>query len=121
MEKGSRRGEKRHDAVFLLNYICLDAEGEQIGQGVARTLNISEDGVKIETHEPVQTRYIMFLSIGIEEDIFDIKGKVVYCNRGKAGRFESGVEFYEVDFEVYRKLKHLIKAFREGSFSKEKE
>ncbi|MFO8112978.1 MAG: PilZ domain-containing protein [Desulfosalsimonadaceae bacterium] len=113
MEKVNQREEKRYDAIHLLNYICLDSENRQLGQGMARTLNLSETGVKIETHQPIETRDIVFLAIGIGEDIFDIKGKVVYCNRGPEGRFESGVEFYELDFESFGKLKRFIKALEE--------
>ena len=112
MEKDRRREEKRYDAVHLLHYICLDSGERQIGQGMARTLNISEAGVKVETHEPIETRYILFLAIGIEEDIFDIKGKVIYCNRSENGRFESGIEFYEVDFDLYAKLRRFINEFK---------
>ena len=111
MEKENKRKQRRYSSIHLLNYVCLDSEGGRTSQGMARTFNISETGVKIETHEPIETRYILFLSIGIEEDIFDIKGKVVYCNRGDEGRFESGVEFYEVDFDLYWKLKRMIEAF----------
>lgn len=113
MEKENQREEKRYDAIHLLNYICLDSENRQLGQGMARTLNLSETGVKIETHQPIESRDIVFLAIGIGEDIFDIKGKVVYCNRGPEGRFESGVEFYELDFESFGKLKRFIKALEE--------
>jgi hypothetical protein len=44
---------------------------------MARTLNLSETGVKLETHEPIESRYVVFLAIGIGNEIFDIKGKVV--------------------------------------------
>ncbi len=110
MTKENKREEKRYDTIHLLNYICLDSDQKQIGQGMARTLNLSETGVKIETHEPIESRYIVFLAIGIGNEIFDIKGKVKYCNRGTEGRFESGVEFYEVDFDLYWKLKRFIDA-----------
>ncbi len=113
MEKENKREDKRYDAVHLLNYICLDSENRKFGQGMARTLNISETGIKLETHEPIESRYVVFLAIGIGEDIFDIKGKVVYCNRGPEGRFESGVEFYELDFELFGKLKRFIKVLEE--------
>ncbi len=113
MEKENQREEKRFDTIHLLNYICLDKENRQLGQGMARTLNLSETGVKIETHQPIETWDIVFLAIGIGEDIFDIKGKVVYCNQGPEGRFESGVEFYELDFESFGKLKRFIKVLEE--------
>jgi hypothetical protein len=114
MEIDDKRKEKRYHSLHLLHYICLDSDGNKIGQGMARTLNISETGLKVETHEPIKTRYIMFLSIGVADDIFDIKGQVVYCNRGEEGRFESGVEFYELDFDTYSKLRHYVAAYEDS-------
>jgi hypothetical protein len=115
MERDDKRVERRYHSLHLLHYICLDSDGNKIGHGMARTLNLSETGVKVETHEPIETRYIMFLSIGIVDEIFDIKGKVVYCNRGDDGRFESGIEFYELDFDVFSKLKRFVAAFEESA------
>lgn len=108
MNEKNRREGTRHDTIHILNYICLDSDGRQVSQGMARSLNVSETGIKVETHEPIETRYIVFISIGVGEDIFDLKGKIIYCNRCDSGRFESGVEFYEIDFDLHSKLKHFI-------------
>ena len=94
--KDYKRKHERYDSLNLLSYVCIDADGKEWSQGMGRTLNISESGLQLETHEPVDTRYILLLSIGIEDDVVDIKGKVVYCNRGAEGKFESGIEFKHV-------------------------
>lgn len=111
MKEENKRESTRYNSVLLLNYVCLDSDGERLGQGMARTLDISGTGAKIETHQPIDARYIVFLSIGIGEDIFDVKGRVIYCNRNPEGRFESGVEFYELDSEIFWKLKRFIEAY----------
>ena len=114
MKNEDKREGKRYDSINLLNYVCFDSEGQYVSQGVARTLNISETGVKVETHEPIETRHIMVLSVGIGDDLCDIKGKVVYCNRGAEGRFESGIEFHKIGVDDYLKLLRYIDAFEKN-------
>ncbi len=112
MEKNiNKRRHERYDSLNLLSYVCLDDEGREWKQGMGRTLNISESGIQLETHEPIEHRYIILLSIGFEDDVVDIKGKVVYCNRGQSGRFESGIQFQEVNPEAMSVLRRFIKAF----------
>lgn len=107
----NKRKHERVDALNLLSYISIDSDGKEWNQGMGRTLNISESGLQFETNEAIQTKYILLISIGIEDDLVDIKGKVVYTNRGEAGMFETGIEFIEVKPETLSVLKKYISAF----------
>ncbi len=107
----NKRHHERYDALNLLSYVCLDSDGKQWTQGMGRTLNISETGLQLETHEPIETRYVVLLSVGIEEDVVDIRGEVKYCNRGADRKFESGIEFVGVPAEGYVNLKRYINEF----------
>ena len=111
MKKEDKRRQERYDTLNLLSYVCLDSDGKEWQQGMGRTLNVSERGIKLETHEPIETKYIVLLSIGLEDDVVDIRCKVIYCNRGESGRFESGIEFYEVGPHSMKVLKQFIKEF----------
>ena len=81
MTRKEQRRQPRHESIQLLSYVCIDEEGKEWKQGMGRTLNINEIGLKLETHEPIETRYIVLLAVGLEEDVVDIKGRVIYCNR----------------------------------------
>jgi len=107
----NKRKHKRVDALNLLSYISIDSDGKEWNQGMGRTLNISESGLQLETNEPIQTKYILLISIGIEDDLVDIKGKVVYTNRGDADMFETGIEFIEVKQNAMAVLKKYIREF----------
>lgn len=111
MEKENQRSSERFESLNLLSYVSMDSDGKEWNQGMGRTLNISETGIKLETHEPIETQYVVLLSIGIEEDVVDIKGKVVYCNRGSEGRFESGINFDGMNPETLSVLRRFIRAF----------
>lgn len=109
----NKRKHERFDALNLLSYVTLDSDGKEWNQGMGRTLNISESGLQLETNEPIQTKYILLISIGIEDELVDIKGKVVYTNRGEANMFEAGIEFIEVKPEAMANLKKYISEFNE--------
>src|SRR6056297_3165569 len=88
VRNSNRRKQDRYDSLNLLTYICIDSDGKEWKQGMGRTLNISQSGIKVETHDAIDTQLVMLLSVGIEDDLVDIKGRTVYCNRGDNGRFE---------------------------------
>lgn len=111
MEKKDKRRQKRYESTNLLSYVCIDSEGRQWKQGMGRTLNINETGIKLETHEPIETRYIVLLALGIGDEVMDVKGEVIYCNRGESGRFESGIEFRAMDEDAFAILKKFVQEF----------
>jgi hypothetical protein len=107
----NKRKHERYDSLNLLTYVCVDTDGKAWTQGMGRTLDISESGLRLETHEPIETKYIVLLSIGIEDEVVDLKGKVVYCNRGDEGKFESGILFSHLKPNDLELLKRYIQAF----------
>jgi len=107
----NKRKHERIDALNLLTYVILDSDGKEWNQGMGRTLNISESGLRLETNEAIQTKYILLVSIGIEDELVDIKGKVVYTNRGDANMFETGVEFIQVEPDALIILKKYVSEF----------
>lgn len=107
----NKRKHERYDSLNLLTYVCVDSDGKAWTQGMGRTLNISESGLRLETHEPIETKYIVLLSIGIEDDVVDLQGKVVHCNRGDEGKFEAGILFKHLKPDDMEILKRYIQAF----------
>lgn len=105
----NKRKHERFDALNLLSYVAIDPDGKEWNQGMGRTLNISESGLQLETHEPIDIKYTLLISIGIEDEVIEIKGKVAYTNRGEGKMFEAGIEFIEVlpdDLVILKKYIH---------------
>lgn len=111
MNEQEKRRRPRYDSLNLLSYVCIDSEGKEWKQGMGRTLNVNEGGAKLETHEPIETQYVVLLAIGIGEELVDIRGRVIYCNRGDSGWFESGIEFLEMDEDSLEALRKFIREF----------
>ncbi len=108
------KDKRKHHRIDSLNlsYISVDENDNIIKQGMGRTLNISESGILLETNFLIDSHHVLFLSVGLEDELVDIKGKVVYCRAGEDKKFETGIEFLEIDDASLQILKKFIKVFR---------
>ncbi|MDY6836649.1 MAG: PilZ domain-containing protein [Thermodesulfobacteriota bacterium] len=107
-----RRRHRRMDSLNLVSYTSMDNENQVIGQAMGRTLDVTEGGILLETHVPMDLAHTLSLTIGVKEDLVDVKGKVIHCRPGKAGRFQSGVQFTKMQNSSIRILKRFITAFK---------
>lgn len=111
MTNEEKRKHSRIDSLHLLNYIFTDESGGGSTQGMGRTLNVSESGILLETHAPIEIDSIISLTIGFEEDVVDIRGRVVYTKVNDKKMNESGIEFFEIDEPAEMILNKYITAF----------
>jgi hypothetical protein len=80
---------------------------------MGRTLDVSEKGILLETHVPIEPRYIISLTISLEDLLLDIKGKVKHTDEHEKGKFESGIQFIEVDEAKTRILRQFAVIFKD--------
>jgi c-di-GMP-binding flagellar brake protein YcgR len=113
MTTEDRRKHARINALNLISYSCIDETVQTVAQGMGRTLNLSEDGILLETHVPIDPKHTVALAIGLEDDLINIKGKVVFSMAGGEKQIETGIEFIDTDEAELEILKKYIKAFRE--------
>lgn len=102
--------KRKHERIQSLNlsYICLDEEENIIKQGMGRTLNISESGILLETHFPIESQHVVQLTISLEEDLLDLKGKPVHIHSREEGKYEIGIQFVDLDQRAAALLKKFI-------------
>lgn len=112
MSTEEKRKHYRVDSLHLINYVYSDERAQGVMQGMGRTLNISESGILLETHTPpISVGSIVALTIGVEEDVVEIKGRVIYTKESQNDMYESGIEFFEFDTEAKDILAKYIAAF----------
>ncbi|MGD9042918.1 MAG: PilZ domain-containing protein [Desulfobacterales bacterium] len=107
--------EKRKHARFdslNLSYVCLDENNQIIKQGMGRTLNLSESGILLETHFPIDKNHTVTLTLGLGEDLVDIKGRPVHIRTNTGGKYEVGIEFTKPDPKACQSLKKFVDAFQ---------
>ena len=113
MVEHERRRCPRIQALNLISYSCLDETENIVAQGMGRTLNVSEYGILLETYVSIDPKYSIALSIGLGNELINIKGQIIYSKPGKNDKFEAGIEFLEKDESTIEILRKYIKAFSE--------
>ena len=112
MTADEKRIDQRVQSANLLSYTCLDENDHEMMQGMGRTLNVSEGGILLETHVTIRPEYIVSLTMAIEDEIMDFKGKIAHTKKRADGKFESGIEFIEMDEGKQKFFKQYIVMFR---------
>lgn len=112
MSQDNKRRGPRVKSPNLLVYLCMDEEKNKIIQGMGRTLNVSEGGILLETHVPIDPRHTLLLTIAMEEDLMHFKGRIAHSREREDGKFESGVEFLEMDKQKRRFLSQYMIIFK---------
>lgn len=102
--------KRKHERIESLNlsYICLDEDENIVKQGMGRTLNISESGMLLETHFPIESKHTLRLTISLEEDLLDIKGKPVHIRSIEGGKYQIGIQFQDLGEKTTKILKKFI-------------
>ncbi len=113
MTDQEKRKNPRINSHNLISYVCLDENNKPIRQGMGRTLDISEGGILLETHLPIDSQNIMSLTISLEDETMVIQGKVIHNKKRNDGKFECGLKFIEMDEIKKRILKQVILMFRD--------
>lgn len=112
MSEKEKRKHPRINSLNLLAYVCLNENSEIVRQGMAKTLDVSEGGILMETHVPVDPQHTVSLTLGLKDELTDVKGKVVHFRTDGNGRFQSGIQFMENQEPTWRVLRKFIEAFR---------
>ena len=106
------RRHDRHDSANLLAYTCRDQQNGIMDQGMGRTLNVSESGILLETYTPLDTVGTISLSIGFQQQVAEIEGKILYCRPDSKGMFQAGISFLEIKEPDLAVLKEFMKKFK---------
>ena len=105
-----RRRYLRPEALNLLDYLVVDAQGRQGEYSMARTLNVSKGGILMETHIPLPKGQQVMITLGLCDQLIDVMGNIVYTAED-SGRFQHGIEFFHLTDHDNRILDRYVTAF----------
>ena len=108
-----RRRFIRPEALNLLDYLIVDEQGRQGEYSMGRTLNVSEGGILMETHIPLPKGQQVMITLGLEDELVDVMGRIVYTTYS-AGRHQNGIEFFHVADSDKRALDRYVEAFHQS-------
>ena len=101
-----RRKTERRYALNFLDYEILGDAGEVVGRGLARTLNVSEDGLRLETGLFFEPGQRLRITLGLDNDLVQVTGRVVNSQPENDELCSSGILFIELedlDRQTYQK------------------
>jgi hypothetical protein len=109
MKKDEKRKHRRIDSLNL-SYVCLDENDRIVKQGMGRTLNVSEAGILLETHFEISPAHRVILSIGFEDDLVDVQGRVAHTHTKADNLYEVGIEFVDPDEMSLATIREFMRA-----------
>ena len=112
MKQREQRRFIRYDSLHLLDFIVLDEQGHEGLYSMGRTLDVSLDGIKLETVYPLKENCHLLVTIGLEEDLIDIEGVITHTFP-RDGRYLAGVNFIKINGEGRRIVSKYIDAFHQ--------
>jgi len=115
MSDSERRRYIRPESLNLLDYIVVDEQGVQSEYSMGRTLNISIGGILMETHIKLQGGQQVMITIGLEDELIDVMGRIIHSTPYDDGMYHNGIEFFHASIEDRRIINNYVEAFH-GQF-----
>lgn len=106
-----KRRAVRVDSLNLL-YVGIYENDELIKHAMGRTLNVSESGILLEMHFPIDKRQSVSISLALEEDLVNLNGMVVYTRPGEDNKYEIGIQFRELSADALKTVKRYVEMFK---------
>jgi hypothetical protein len=113
MSNSERRRYVRPESLNLLDYIVVDEHGVQGYYNMGRTLNISIGGILMETHIQLTAGQQVMITIGLEDELVDVMGRIIHSTSHHDGMFHNGIEFFHASVEDRRIINKYVEAFHQ--------
>lgn len=94
-----------------LSYSGFDANHNVIDRYMGVALNISQNGIQLETDRIIYTEHILLMFFDYQSNYVATQGKVVYSNKDKFGKFRTGIQLQGTKEENLHFVKKLLKTY----------
>ena len=111
MTNEKKAPERRHPRIQKLNLVQIsrfDEEGFRADLATGRTLNLSYGGMRLELHHPLPLRSVVSLTLALDNNLVDVRGKVVYLEELDEERSAMGIEFIDLADESRQLLDRYV-------------
>lgn len=106
-----RRKYARVPICDPISYISIDSEGNYLGQNLGAVQDASQNGLKIETYDVIDSEFALLSFVDIEKKLVEIKGRIVYCRQKQSGKFVSGISLQGTPAENIQFIKKLVRSY----------
>ncbi len=91
-----RRESPRVNSLNLLHYNFFNQREFDKRQGIARTINVSENGILIECGYPFPIHSVLEISLAIGEELLILRGEVVRGMISENDNYYLGLKFHKM-------------------------
>jgi c-di-GMP-binding flagellar brake protein YcgR len=113
MKKQNRRKYPRIKICNPISYDCVDSEGNLLDQSMAIALDVSQNGILLETSQKIESKTISLLFVDLENELIEIPGTVVFSIKKKDLKFKSGINFQGTPEANILFAKKVIEAYHQ--------
>lgn len=108
MTSSDKRRHPRVETFNPISYVCLDDDGTPVDEGMGATRNISQSGALLETSRPIKAKYIMLITIDLDNNIMETKAEVVHTRQDDSGQYLTGIQFTGSAEDIKKMIKNFI-------------
>jgi hypothetical protein len=94
-----------------LSYNGLDVHNNIVERCMGVALNVSQDGIQIETEHMIITEHILLMFYDYKSKYIATKGKVVYSEEDESGKFKTGIQLMSENGDNEKFVKRLIQSY----------
>lgn len=97
VDEFERRRADRKRTLNFLDCAVLGAGGEIVDRELGRTLNVSANGLLLDTPQFIDPGSPVRVTLTLGNEMIELSGKVTHVVPGLEERFNAGIEFVEID------------------------
>ena len=94
-----------------VSYNGLDIHSRVVDRYTGVALDISQNGIQIETDRMIITEHILLMFFNQNSEYISTKGRVVYSNMDDSGKFRTGIQLLGEKEENLQFVKSLIQSY----------
>ena len=106
-----RRKYPRVSICDPISYVTLDSKGNELSSNLGAVQNASQNGINIETHEALDSKFILLSFVDLDKRLVEIKGRIVYSRQKRSGKFECGISLKGTSAEKLQFIKKLVRTY----------
>ena len=94
-----------------LSYNGLDANSNVVERYMGVALNVSQNGIQLETDRMINAKFIMLMFFDYRSNYVANRGEVIYFRENNSGKFWTGIKLMGTNRDNLRFVKTLIKSY----------
>ena len=99
------------EVCLPFNYVCLDGQENEIGEGLGQTKNITAYGILVESITQIDAASVSLMIVDFKGELRQIKGKVSQSRNSGSGMYETHIQFMGSKEEIMANLKLIVQTY----------